>query len=100
MPGVRSTPGARKSKMLIAGGTLVIGSAAAFNFLMARPKEQISDLALANIELFATPCKENIEIDDKLITVTVCDRSTSVMDRFTGTPCDSPGTGACVFTNR
>lgn len=42
-----------QKKMLIAGGALVIGSAAAFNFLMAQPKEQISDLTLANIEAMA-----------------------------------------------
>ncbi|WP_462376314.1 hypothetical protein [Rikenella microfusus] len=65
VPGVRSTPGARKSKMLIAGGALVIGSAAAFNFLMAQPKEQISDLTLANIEAMAVP-------DEGGMTITTC----------------------------
>lgn len=39
-----------QKKMLIASGTLVIGSAAVFNFLMAQPQEQSSDLTLANIE--------------------------------------------------
>lgn len=39
-----------QKKMLIAGGALVIGSTAVLNFLVAQPKEQLSDLTRVNIE--------------------------------------------------
>lgn len=87
--------------MLTAGGALVLSGTSVANYLMAQPLEPALHPVLSDVGLMAAaPCKESIEMDGKLITVTVCDRSTSTIDWFLGSPCGSPGTGACVFTNQ
>ena len=87
-------------KLLIASGALTICTGAVLNFLLARqPQNQFSDLTLADIETFAVPCQESIEIQGPLIFVTVCDRSTSFWDTVRNTPCASAGDGSCSFSN-
>lgn len=86
--------------MLAGGVTLALGGAVATNFLMARSQEQFSDLTLADIELFASPCQENIEFNGPIITVTVCDRTTSIWQAaITGVWCGTDSDGSCSFNN-
>lgn len=89
-----------QKKMLIAGGALVIGSTAVLNFLVAQPKEQLSDLTLANIELFAAPpCKENLEEHNGIFTVTVCNKKTDLAGVIGKVACNADATTACQFSN-
>lgn len=87
-------------KLLIASGALTICTGAVLNFLLARqPQNQFSDLTLADIETFAVPCQEGIDMSGSLIVVTVCNRKTDVLGWLTEVMCNADATIACQFTN-
>lgn len=44
-------------------------------------------------------CQESIEKDGETITVTVCNRKTSVLGRLMGVKCNVGGFHKCTFTN-
>jgi len=44
-------------------------------------------------------CKDSIYYNGPVITVTVCDRSTSVAGAAAGLKCDAEGSSTCSFTN-
>lgn len=86
------------NKIMLAGGvTLALGGAVATNLLTPRQQEQFSDLTLADIELFASPCQPESFYDPKedITIITVCERTSTIWGSIMNIWCDAQAMGSC-----
>ena len=88
-----------KKKILGGLAVLAIAAIAAWNVNFGSKTEgMMSDVKLANVQALAD-CEDSIVINGTIITVTVCNRRTSVGNSLTGICCGDTDDNSCSFTN-
>jgi len=87
-----------KKKFFGGIAVLAIAVVAILSVNLNANNSSLSGISLENVEALAA-CEEGIKKDGMIITTTVCDRKTSIMDRLLNICCGTTSSSSCSYTN-